>query len=358
MENETLLPKTDAATIFYTLASLTLAVIGLIYLESILKPLIIAFFVWFIIHRVKLLLDKININGKHLPSLINNVLALLIIAGIIYLITELVIVNLEGLVTSMPEYIAELNRSYEDASTLLNDPKYAEYFQKWIDGLDLTGMARSLVDSLSGVVANIAVVIVYVIFFLMEEATRKVKMEKLFPVKEKRYHRFTNNLKKINESIRFYIWSKTVISLITGALSYIILLIMNVDYAFLWSFLIFIFNFIPYIGPLISSLLPAIFAALAKGNLMNFVYVFTAMEGVQIILGNFIEPKFMGKGSNLGPVAVILVLAFWGMIWGIVGMILAVPIAALTVIICSQIPSARFLAILLSEKGDIGELEG
>jgi predicted PurR-regulated permease PerM len=82
------------------------------------------------------------------------------------------------------------------------------------------------------------------------------------------------------------------------------------------------------------------------------------MEGVQIILGNFIEPKFMGKGSNLGPVAVILVLAFWGMIWGIVGMILAVPIAALTVIICSQIPSARFLAILLSEKGDIGELEG
>ena len=147
MENETLLPDTDAATIFYTLASLTLAVIGLIYLESILKPLIIAFFVWFIIHRVKLLLDKINIVGKHLPSMINNILALLIIAGIIYLITELVIVNLEGLVQSMPEYLAELNRSYEDASTLLNDPKYVEYFQKWIDGLDLAGMVRSFIDS-------------------------------------------------------------------------------------------------------------------------------------------------------------------------------------------------------------------
>ena len=357
MENGTSLPKSNVAVIFYILASLTLAVIGLIYLESILKPLIIAFFVWFIIHRVKLLLDKININGKHLPSFVNNILALLIIAAIIYLTTELVIRNLEGLVSSMPEYIEEFNKSYEDASTLLNDPRYAEYFQKWIDGLDLAGMSRSLINSLSGVVANIAVVVVYVIFFLMEEGSRKLKIEKLFPVKDKGYNRFAGNVKKINDSIRFYIWSKTVFSLITGALSYFVLIIMNVEYAFLWSFLIFIFNFIPYIGPLISSLLPAIFAALAKGDLMYAIYVFAAMEGVQIFLGNFIEPIFVGKGSNLGPVTVILALAFWGMIWGITGMLLAIPIAALTVIICSQIPSARFLAILLSEKGEIDELK-
>ena len=133
---------------------------------------------------------------------------------------------------------------------------------------------------------------------------------------------------------------------------------MNVEFAFLWSFLIFIFNFIPYIGPLISLLLPAVFAALAKSDLIYFNYVFAAMEGVQILLGNFVEPIFMGKGSNLGPVAVILTLAFWGMIWGITGMILAIPIAALTVIVCSQIPSARFIAVFLSEKGDIGDLEG
>jgi len=132
---------------------------------------------------------------------------------------------------------------------------------------------------------------------------------------------------------------------------------MGVEYAFLWSFLIFIFNFIPYIGPLISSLFPAVFAVLISGDLMQFVYVFGAMEGVQIVLGNFVEPKMMGKGTNLGPVIVIIALAFWGMIWGIVGMILAVPVTAVLVIILSQIHSTRYMAILLSEKGDILKME-
>jgi predicted PurR-regulated permease PerM len=65
----------------------------------------------------------------------------------------------------------------------------------------------------------------------------------------------------------------------------------------------------------------------------------------------------MGKGTNLGPVTVIVALAFWGMIWGMVGMILAVPVTAVFVIILSQIPSTRYLAIILSEKGDIPEIE-
>jgi AI-2 transport protein TqsA len=196
-----------------------------------------------------------------------------------------------------------------------------------------------------------------VIFFLMEDAAQRIKLGKLFPVKRKQYKKFLHNLWSINDSIRYYIWSMTVISLVTGAISYVILLIMGVEFAFLWAFLIFILNFIPYIGPLVSSLLPAIFAVITTGQLMQFIYVFAAMEGVQIIIGNFIQPMIMGKGTNLAPITVIIALAFWGMLWGIVGMILAVPIMAVVVIVCSQIPSARFLAILLSEKGNITDLE-
>ena len=179
----------------------------------------------------------------------------------------------------------------------------------------------------------------------------------LFPVKEKEYKIFMNNLQTISDSIRSYIWSMTGISLVTGIVSYVILLIMNVEFAFLWSFLIFILNFIPYIGPLISSLLPAIFAVLKSTDPWQFVYVFAAMEGVQIIIGNFIQPLVMGKGTNLGPITVIVALAFWGLIWGIVGMILAVPVVAVLVIILSQIPSTRYLAILLSEKGNIPDIQ-
>ena len=190
----------------------------------------------------------------------------------------------------------------------------------------------------------------------MEDASHKIKLEKLFTKKGYQYIKFMQNLRSISDSISYYMSSMAAISLFTGIISFVILLFMGIEYAFLWSFLIFILNFIPYIGPLISSLLPAIFAVITTGHLMQFVYVFAAMEGIQIIIGNFIQPMIQGKGTNLAPITIIVALAFWGGIWGIVGMILAVPIMAVVVIICSQMPASRYLAILLSERGEIPDL--
>jgi AI-2 transport protein TqsA len=357
MEKESLIPKMNASSLFYSLASLTLVAFVLVYFGSIFRPIVIAFLIWFIINQLKLSLGKIKIRGRGMPSLLRSILAFIIIFLVLYLIAELLIKNIEGIVATMPEYIANLNESFNKVSTIINNPHYTEYLQKWVNNLNLSGMATSILSSLSGVVANSAVVLVYVIFFLMEDAAHKIKLEKLFPKKGHEYVKFMHNLRNISDSIRYYIGSMTAISLVTGAISYIILLFMGVEYAFLWAFLVFILNFIPYIGPLMSSLFPAIFAVITTGELLQFVYVFAAMEGVQIVIGNFIQPMVMGKGTNLAPITVIVALAFWGMLWGIVGMILAVPIMAVIVIVCSQIPSARYLAILLSEKGDISKLE-
>jgi len=357
MEKESLLPQMRTSSIFYTLAALTLGIIGLIYFGSIFTPLVIAFLIWFIINQIKVSLGKIRIWGRSIPAALTSILAFALIFIVMYLIAELLILNIEGIVASMPEHIANLNTSFDKVTAIINNPSYTEYLQKWINNLNLSGMATSLISSLSGFVANSAVVLVYVIFFLMEDAAYHVKMDKLFPVKKHDYTKFMHNLRSISQSIRYYIFSMTAISLVTGAISYVILLIMGVEYAFLWSFLIFILNFIPYIGPLISSIFPAIFIVITSGELIQFVYVFAAMEGVQIIIGNFIQPMIMGKGTNLSPIVVILSLAFWGMLWGIVGMILAVPIMAVIVIICSQIPGTRYLAIMFSEKGNIPEME-
>jgi predicted PurR-regulated permease PerM len=339
------------------LASLTLVIAGLIFFSGILEPLVIAFFIWFIINQLKEYLRKIKIRGKELPGIFRSILAFIIIFVILFLISELLIVNIEGISKSMPGYMANLDLSFSEVSALVNNPEFIDYLEKWVNNLDITGMASGMMNSLAGFVANIAVVVVYVIFFIIEYTTYRVKLEKLFLKKGKQYQVVKNSLHQINESISSFIWQKTLISIITGAVSYGILVLMGVDYAFLWSFLIFILNFIPYIGPLFSSLFPAIFAVLITGNLMQFVYVFAAMQAVQIVLGNFVEPKMMGKGTNLGPVTVIVALAFWGMIWGLVGMMLAVPITAVFVIMLSQIPSTRFMAIILSEKGDIPEME-
>jgi len=357
MENESLLPKPKGSSIFFALSSLTLVILGLIYFSGILKPLVIAFLIWFIISQLKAALKKIKIKGKVLPGIVRSMLAFIIIFLVLYLVAELLIVNIEGIVATMPEHIENLNLHYKNASSMIRNPEFADYLQEWIQKLDLSGMATSVITSLSSGVATSAVVIVYVIFFLMEEATTKVKISKLFPVHGKEFNKFNRNLQGVNDSIRYYISSMVGISLLTSIVSYVILWIMGVEYAFLWSFLVFILNFVPYLGPLISSLLPAIFAVLTTGELMQFVYVFALMEGVQIIIGNFIQPLVQGKGTNLGPITIIVALAIWGMLWGIVGMILAVPITAVFVISCSQIPSMRYMAILLSEKGDIPDLE-
>jgi len=353
MEKQSLIPKTTSASIFYALASLTLVIIGLMYFSSLITPLVIAVLISFIINELKRKLGAIRIGGKGLPSIVRGLMAFIIIFGVLAAVTELLIVNIEGIVASMPEYISNLHNSYSKVTSFIRDPKYTEYIQKWLHGLDLAGMATSTVNSLSGLLANSAVVLVYVIFLLMGDEANKLKLDKLFPEKSNQYKKFTKNLQSIGDSVRYYISSMTMISLLTGVVSYVILLIMGVEYAFLWSFLIFMLNFIPYIGPLISSLLPAIFAVITSGHLMQFVFVFAAMEGVQIIIGNFIQPMIMGKGTNLSAVVVVISLAFWGMLWGIAGMILAIPIMAVIVIICAQIPSLRWIAIILSEKGYI-----
>jgi len=79
------------------------------------------------------------------------------------------------------------------------------------------------------------------------------------------------------------------------------------------------------------------------------------LEIIQTILGNFVQPKMMGKSLNISALTVLIALAFWGSIWGIVGMVLSIPTTSIMIIIMAQFPKSRFIAIMLSEKGDLGD---
>ncbi len=141
----------------------------------------------------------------------------------------------------------------------------------------------------------------------------------------------------------------------TGAFSYVALLIIGVDAPLFWAFLIFILNFIPTIGSLIATAFPAIFATLQYGDLGPAIWVLIVVGAIQIIVGNFIEPRLVGSSLNISPLVVFLTLALWGLIWGITGMLLSVPITVILIIILSEFPASRPLAILLSQKGNIAK---
>jgi len=351
--NDNINPKLQ--TIFFGFSIMTLSVLALIYFENILKPFVFALMFWYIIKEMKRVMGKLKIGNRTMPQWLRGLLSFLVITLIFIGIFQLISINIEQFNTVAPQYREKLDVLMSKLGLVFNNPKVIEYIKQSLAKLNIAAMASNIVNSLSSFLTGFMVVLVYVIFMLLEEAVALMKMKKLFPEKNQYYYNFLKIMEKIDSSVRAYMFSMILISFLTALISYIALLILGVDFPVLWAFLIFILNFIPYIGPFISSLLPAVLAVFQFGNLINFVYVFVVLEIIQIILGNFVQPKMMGKSLNISPLTVLLALAFWASIWGIVGMILSIPIASIAIIIMAQFPGTRPLAILLSENGEVGD---
>jgi AI-2 transport protein TqsA len=355
MEKEAFLKKPTLRGIFYALASLALIILGLIYFDRIIKPFFVAVIIWFIIKEIQKLIMKVSIGGKSLPAFWSRLLAFIFIGLVGFGIFELISLNVEQMSEAGPDYREKLDRLVSEVGAFINDPKIISYVRQALSKVNIAGLITGLLNSLSSLLTDFAVVLVYIIFLLLEEKSFTKKVQVLFPGKGRKLYEFDRIMKKIDKAVGSYINQMVLISLITGGFSYIALWIIGVDFPLLWAFLVFILNFIPYIGPFISSLLPAVFAVFQFGSLMYFVYVFAILEIIQVILGNFVQPKMMGKSLNISALTVLFTLAFWGSIWGIVGMILSVPITSIMIIVMSQIPQAKWIAILLSESGELGD---
>jgi len=156
-------------------------------------------------------------------------------------------------------------------------------------------------------------------------------------------------LLSLNSQIQKYLAVKTLLSIINGTLVCLILIIFGVDFALLLGFLTFVLNFIPSFGSIIATIIPTLVAFLQFGNSLTPIWVLLAIGVTDSILGNFVDPKLMGQSLDLSPLLVLFTLILWGWLWGIAGMVLAVPILAVLKIILENIPSTRSWAILMSK---------
>jgi len=133
-------------------------------------------------------------------------------------------------------------------------------------------------------------------------------------------------------------------------MSYLVMWLFDLDFALFWAMLIFLLNFIPNIGSFIAVCFPLILSLVQYESYYPFFFLLIVLSSIQILMGNIIEPRFMGNRLNLSPLVIIMALGFWGTLWGIIGMLLCVPIMVIVNIILSKFPSTRPIAILLSEK--------
>jgi len=140
---------------------------------------------------------------------------------------------------------------------------------------------------------------------------------------------------------------KTLISLLTGVLVALSLYLLQAPFPFLWGLLAFLLNFIPNIGSIVAGIPPILVTLFDSGSITKTLMVAVAFIVIQIVVGNFVEPKVLGKGLDLSPLIVLLSLLFWGWLWGIPGMLLSVPLTAALKISMEQFDRTKPLAILL-----------
>jgi predicted PurR-regulated permease PerM len=156
-------------------------------------------------------------------------------------------------------------------------------------------------------------------------------------------------IQKIDKQIQKYLVIKTIVSFVTGVLATVVLMSFGVDFAIVFGFFTFILNYVPNIGSIIATALPLTVAAFQFETLWPAFWILIILGSIQMTIGNFIEPRVMGQGLGLSTLVVLFFLFFWGWLWGIAGMILAVPTAATIKIVCDNIPPLNFVGALMSK---------
>jgi predicted PurR-regulated permease PerM len=335
----------------YTVIGISGVLALLILAKGILIPLVYGVILWFLGRYFKNLAYKIPFFKKHLPSWLISSVIFLVIVSIGGMVASIFSSNVDSLMSAYPSY----QENIEVIIVKINDTFKIDLYQsvtEKVKNFEFGSIIQGLADAVSGVFGDIIMVILYGMFIVSEESSFSLKLKKLFPNKGN-YESATNILNKINNSVSNYIRLKTLVSILTGIVSYVFLLIMGVDTPFFWAMLVFFLNYIPTVGSLIATVFPAIFSLLQFGEFTPFIIILVGLGLLQWFIGNILEPKIMGKTLNISPLVTILSLVVWGSIWGITGMLLSVPISVVLVIIFSQFESTKSVAIILSENGDI-----
>ena len=266
--------------------------------------------------------------------------------------SQLVLSSFNNIIKSHHDYdenilkiITTLNNTF--------DIDFESYLEANLATIDIGTFAGELFNAISKIVSSTLMILLFVVFIFIEESQFNKKLKKVFFNLNGKYEKLLETLTKIEWSIARYLGIKTLVSLLTGFLSYLVFAFCDLNFAVFWAFLIFLLNFIPTIGSLLATIFPAVFSLLQFGDFSTALIIFFVVGFIQVIIGNFLEPKWLGNSMNISPLLSIISLIFWGAIWGTTGMIISIPVTVVALIILSQFESYRSLAILLSEKGDI-----
>ena len=335
----------------YSLITISIIIGILIFAQSIIIPFVVALLIWFIVKKMRNLLDHSSFIKKNIPHWTKTFLASFFIFGVLFFIFRIMEANIVNLAKSFSQYSKNTGELLNEINQMFHID-IDEQVNQYLSTTNFSSQFKSLANSLSVGLGNFVMIVFYVTFLFFEETFFQNKIRIIFS-DEKRYQNVLQTLKKVDKSMANYISLKSLVNLFSASLSFIILYISGIDSPIFWAFLIFIFNFIPAIGPIFGTIIPSIYALMQFGDFGSFLIIFFGVGTTVVTIGSLVEPRVMGNSLNISPLVTIISLAVWGSIWGILGMLLCVPITVAMIIIFAQFDKTKPIAILLSEKGII-----
>lgn len=329
-------------------AIVAIFIVGLILrlAKSVFFPFFLAVFFYFVLSP---LLDFLAAKLKF-PKTLALIVVVLFAFMAMYLMGLLFYASGETFASEIPNYGQKFTRMIESVQVQFKLPKSKVDPLAWLQGLDIEKIGSFFLSSLGTVMSFLStlfLVLIFLIFMLAGRGKLNAKIKASF--EPMRAAQLTTIVENIDRQVQKYLALKTVSCLISGVLAGVIMLLFGLNFAVLFAFLTFLMNYIPNIGALIAKILPLLFGLLQFDSAWPAIWMFIILFMIDAFMGMVGEPKMMGQGLGLSPLAILFALFFWGWLWGIPGMILSVPMMVILKIVCANVPGMKFAEALLSK---------
>lgn len=324
------------------LGMLVIILTGIRFAADIIVPFILALFLAVVINPLVQLLVRCRVP---------RVLAISLLVGAIVLLAVVLLASLgtslNELARTLPQYRTSLAEPLKTVTPWLQRFGFtvsAIELNKYIDPNAVMTLVTGLLTQLSNAMSSIFLLLLTVVFMLLEVPQLPAKLQQLMsrPVEG------MGAIQRAIDSVSHYLVLKTAISLVTGLVVWGMLALLDVRFAFMWGLLAFALNYIPNIGSVLAAI-PPILQVMVFGGLYKALIVTAGYLIINLVFGNILEPRIMGRGLGLSTLVVFLSLIFWGWLLGPVGMLLSVPLTIIVKIALEQTSGGQSIAFLLSD---------
>ena len=338
------------AKLVCVLLSMVIIIYGLHTLEGLLIPLVFA-----ILFAVLLFPLVIRLENWQVPRIVAIILCLVLALGVITALFWGISIQISSFAEVIPKFVERGNeyinsiQTFADEKLNIDRQRQLTEIKKYLSGALSEGgtILTTTLLATTSILTNIFLILLFAFFFLLYRDFFRSFFYKVF--NDVRRSEIDEIMGKIYDVVKDYLAGLVLVILIIGTLMTVGLLILGVDYAVFFGFFGACLVLIPYFGISLGSLLPAAYTLVTQDDPLKAVGVIGVFLFVQMIEGNFITPYIVGSKVSINPLAAIIVLILWENIWGLPGLILALPMTAIVKVIFDSVDALKPYGFVIGE---------